>query len=72
MALHGKACCVFSVVLHLPNCKSDVTVFPNSPVISLMVVPAFGGLWQAADVRSVVSLACCASLPRPSSFSNQG
>lgn len=44
IALHGKACCVFSVVLHLPNCKSDVIVLANSPVVSLMVVPAFGGL----------------------------
>lgn len=49
MALHGKACCVFSVFLHLPNCKSDVIVLADSPVISLVVVPAFGGLWQAGN-----------------------
>lgn len=39
MALHGKVCCVFSVFLHLPNCKSDVIVLANSPVISSVVFP---------------------------------
>lgn len=72
MALHGKVCCVFSVFLHLPNCKSDVIVLANSPVISLVVFPSFGGLWQAGNARSAASLICCVSLPSPPSFWNQG
>lgn len=44
IALHGKACCIFSVVLHLPNCKSDVIVLADSPVVSLVVVPSCGRL----------------------------
>lgn len=68
MALHGKVCCVFSVFLHLPNCKSDVIVLANSPVISLVVFPSFGGLWQAGNARSAASLICCVSLPSPPSF----
>lgn len=65
IALCGKAWCVFSVVLHIPNCKSDVIVLANSPVVSLVVVPAFGGLWQAGNARSVASLIHCVSLSSP-------
>lgn len=44
MALQDKAYCISSAFFHLPNSKSDVTILANSPVISLVVVPAFGGL----------------------------
>lgn len=44
MVLQDKAYCIFSAFLHLPNSKSDVNILANSPVITLVVVPAFGDL----------------------------
>lgn len=72
MALQDKAYCIFSAFLRLPNSKSDVTILANSPVISLVVVPAFGDLWQAGNAWSGVSLIWHVSLPSPPSFWNQG
>lgn len=56
MALQDKAYCISSAFFHLPNSKSDVTILANSPVISLVVVPAFGGLWQAGNAWGGASL----------------